>query len=650
MAIVKMKRLRLVGMRSDRESLLRLLQKLGCVEVSEPAIDLTDPDWAALAKPEGGELAGKKEQEILLNNALTTLKKYAPKKKGLFHPRPEITEQELFDDAVYAAGLETAGAINDAQRELASLTAERGKLETQQASLAPWVSLDVPLETEGDDVLSVLFGTVPAKAELAAVEAAVAAQTDLFQLFEAGSDGELKYFLLLCHASVESACAEAMRPFGFSRAALRGWTGTAADNTRMLDNQIAVIDEKIMAAKEHIASYGGQKDLLCRCIDRVAQDVSREEAKARLIDTDQTFYLSGWVVAEREDELMKALGGYTCAWEIRDPVEEEYPQVPVKLKNNLLTEPLNMVTDMYSLPAYDGLDPNPLMAPFFVLFYGLMMADMAYGILMILGGVLMLKLMHARGTMKNFAGLLILCGISTFVVGAMTGGFFGDFIPQIAKLINPNTTLTALPALFTPLNDTIMILLGSLVLGVIQIITGMIISVVYKIRNGQFVDALFSEITWWIILAGAAMAILGVGSVAGVPIVLVVGVLMLAVGGTRHAKGFGKVASFVGLVYNGVSGYFSDILSYARIMALMLAGSVIAQVFNTLGGVTGNVVGFVVISMIGNILNFALNLLGCYVHDLRLQCLEFFNRFYKEGGKPFAPLSVKTKYVDIQEQ
>ena len=650
MAIVKMKRLRLFGMRSDREKLLSLLQKLGCVEISEPAIDLTDPDWTALAKPDGRELAGKKEQELLLNNALTALKKYAPKKGGLFHKRPEISEGELFDDGVYAAGLEAAGAITEEERALASLTAERGKLENQKAALTPWLPLDVPLETAGDGTVSVVFATVPAKAEFAALEAALAERTDLVQLIPAGEDHELRYFLLLCHASVEGACSEALRPFGFSRAALRGWTGTAADNIRMLDNQIAVIDEKIMAAKEHIASYGGKKDLLCRCIDRVTQDVSREEAKARLIDTDQTFYLSGWVVAEREDELIKALDGYTCAWEIREPVEEEYPQVPVKLKNNPLTEPLNMVTDMYSLPAYDGLDPNPLMAPFFVLFYGIMMADMAYGILMILGGVLMLKLMHARGTMKNFAGLLILCGISTFVVGAMTGGFFGDFIPQIAKLINPNTTLTALPALFTPLNDTIMILLGSLVLGVIQIITGMIISVVYKIRNGQFVDALFSEITWWIILAGAAMAILGVGSVAGVPIVLVVGVLMLAVGGTRHAKGFGKVASFVGLVYNGVSGYFSDILSYARIMALMLAGSVIAQVFNTLGGVTGNVIGFIVISMIGNILNFALNLLGCYVHDLRLQCLEFFNRFYKEGGKPFAPLSVKTKYVDIQEQ
>ena len=122
---------------------------------------------------------------------------------------------------------------------------------------------------------------------------------------------------------------------------------------------------------------------------------------------------------------------------------------------------------------------------------------------------------------------------------------------------------------------------------------------------------------------------------------------MLALGGTRNAKGFGKLTSLIGLVYNGISGFFSDILSYLRLMALMLAGSVISQVFNTLGSVFGNVVGFVIISLIGNALNLALNLLGCYVHDLRLQCLEYFGRFYKEGGRAFSPLKVETQYVDI---
>ena len=204
--------------------------------------------------------------------------------------------------------------------------------------------------------------------------------------------------------------------------------------------------------------------------------------------------------------------------------------------------------------------------------------------------------------------------------------------------------------LFTPLTDTLMILVGSLVLGIIQIFTGMAISVVKKFKDGNGKDAIWEEFTWWIILVGAALAILGIGSVGGYPVVLIIGILMLVYGSTRNSKGIGKLFSLIGAVYNGVTGYFSDTLSYARLMALMLAGSVIAQVFNTLGAVTGNVIGFVIVSLIGNALNFALNLLGCYVHDLRLQCLEFFNRFYKEGGKPFRPLDIQTKYVDVIEQ
>ena len=225
----------------------------------------------------------------------------------------------------------------------------------------------------------------------------------------------------------------------------------------------------------------------------------------------------------------------------------------------------------------------------------------------------------------------------------------GDFLPRLAKLIRPDTTFTALPALFTPLTDTLAILIGSLALGLLQVLTGMAISVVRKVQAGTWTDALWDEGTWWIILAGVALAVVGIGNLGGYPIVLLIGLLMLLYGGTRNAKGFGKLTALIGTVYNGATGFFSDILSYARLMALMLAGSVIAQVFNTLGEVSGSVAGFVIISLVGNALNFMLNLLGCYVHDLRLQCLEFFGRFYKEGGKPFRPLLINTKYVDIKE-
>ena len=649
MAIVKMKRLRLLGLRADREGLLRPLQSLGCVEISEPAIDLSDPAWAALAKPEGGGLAKAKEQSQQLTAALEVLAKYAPAKGALLAARPTMTEKQLFDDEVYADGLSAAGQITDAERALAACQAERARLQTQKASLEPWLPLDVPLETEGDATVSVIFGAAPSKVDFANLEAAVGQATELAQLFPAGSDRDLRYFLLVCHASVQSECSEALRPFGYSRVTLRNWTGTAADNIRALDNYIAAQERQMEEHKDRIVSLAGKRDLLRQCVDRAAQEIGREENKARLIDTDAAFLLEGWLPADQEGELAKLLDGFACAWETAEPSPEEYPKVPVKLKNNRVTRSMNTITEMYSLPAYDGIDANPLMAPFFIVIFGLMMADMAYGLLIVLGTGVILKKTKPKN--PYFMEMFFWSGISTFIWGALTGGFFGDFIPRLLGMMGIEFTM---PALFSPMEDTLMIMIGSVALGFVQIITGMAVSVCHKTKQGDFLDALFDEITWWSILAGLAVWLCG-SMLAVLPPVcgtvglgmLIVGGLMLVLGGTRKAKGFGKVTSLVGIVYNGVTGFFSDALSYVRIMALMLSGSVIASVFNTLGETTGNVLVFIVIALLGNALNFALSVLGAYVHDLRLQCLEFFGRFYKEGGKSYRPLSIDTQYVDI---
>ena len=189
-----------------------------------------------------------------------------------------------------------------------------------------------------------------------------------------------------------------------------------------------------------------------------------------------------------------------------------------------------------------------------------------------------------------------------------------------------------------------------MVLGLIHLNVGMVISAVEKVKNGDAAGAFWEEGSLWVILIGAVMMALKLGNVGGVPVVLVLGCVMLFYGGSRGAKGIGgKIISLFSTLYNTVTGWFGDILSYSRIMALMLAGSVIATVFNTIGGIANSLWLFIPVFIIGHSLNFALNLLGCYVHDLRLQCLEYFGKFYKDGGRAFKPLEVSTKYYDIAE-
>ena len=641
MAIVKMKRLRLAAMTGDREELLRLLQSMGCVEISEPPAQGEDPQMAALTRPDGSRLAAARDRQERAGHALEVLKHYAPVKGGLLQPRPTLKEGELLDEGAAQNALAEAEQINAADRRIHAIQAQLSKLASQRAALIPWQELDIPLDVQPTGQVMVQLGTLPAGVLLEQAQGAVRAEGELGELTQASADREQRYLLLVCHSSQADGTLQALKELGWSRANLRDFTGTAKENLERLAQEEQALNRERTELEQSLSGKGGLQAQLRRLWDWAAVEVSREENRCRLLDTRQTFFLEGWVPAERWQELQQALSPYPCAWEVTDPPEEDYPQVPVQLKNNWFTRPLNMVTEMYSLPAYGTLDPNPLMAPFFILFYGIMLADMGYGLLMILASVVVLKRKKPKGTMEHFFGLMGLCGVSTFIMGAITGGFFGDFLPQLAAVINPESTF-ALPALFTPLDDTMMILVGAMCLGFIQIVTGMAISVAEKLRRGQVMDAVWGEITWWIIFAGLALAILGI-----TPLVLAVGGAMVVAGSLVTGKGIGKITGIVATLYNNVTGYFGDILSYSRLMALMLAGSVIAQVFNTLGAIPGNVVIFLVISLAGNALNFALNLLGCYVHDLRLQCLEFFKTFYVDGGKPFRPLRFNTKYYDV---
>ena len=648
MAIVKMKGLRLLAMRSDREALLELLQGMGCVEIDEPDQDpqtwqglLSQLGNQTLSRPDGQALSQAREDLQAAQRALAVLKRHGDKGRGLLAPRPRLTRQQLFDGE--EQGKQAVQQVLEADRQLAALEAQHSKLLTQRAALAPWLELNIPLDTASTQEMVVQFGTVTAGVELEQVQRAMEGASELAQLTQASVDRDVRYCLLVCHTSAQEEVLQALRDFGWSRMNLSGWTGTAKENDQRIARELEQNEQESAQAEQQLAQLTSLAEPIRQAADRASVRINREEGRSRLLDTEKTFLLEGWVPAEKWPELESQLKNYPCAWELRDPTEEEYPKVPVKLKNNWFTRPLSMVTEMYSLPAYNGLDPNPLMAPFFILFYGIMMADMGYGLLMMIASVVVLKKSRPRAGMHNFFALLGLCGVSTFIMGAVTGGFFGDFIPQLLKLINPESTFVWFwPTLFTPLEDTMMILVGAMALGFVQILVGMAISFVKKLRRGQVMDAIWEEVTWWVVFAGLALAILGVTN-----LVIILGGVMVVAGPILTEKGFGKITGIFGSLYNHVTGYFGDILSYSRLMALMLAGSVIAQVFNTLGAIPGNVVIFIIISMLGNALNFALNLLGCYVHDLRLQCLEYFNKFYEDGGKPFRPMKLDTNYYDV---
>ena len=642
--IVKMKKLRVIAMADDRARLFDGLVHLGCLEISEPADKLADPDWAALLHRSGSALAQRRGELAEVNAALAAIGKYGRTKEKALHLRPGVPEATFLSDEAAAHADAASRAINEKLKELASLQSEEGRLTARRAGLAPWEALDVPLEEQGTAHTVFRLETCPAAVDADAVRAELDAADAAAELREISADKQQRYLFLICLKADEERVQELLRPHGFSVASFPGAAGTAAENARAADDALAANRAAQAAALETLAESDASRDALRLYADRLTTEERREESAEALLTDGTILFFEGWAPAERMDEVGKLLDECSCAWEARDPTEEETPDVPVALKNNFFTRPLNMVTDMYSLPSYGGVDPNPLMAFFFILFYGIMMADMAYGLIMIAISLIVIKKSRPNGpTMRYMMPLMGWCGASTFIMGALTGGFFGDFIPQLVKLTSGREF--TMPALFSPLNDAVTALVGSLVLGLIHIFFGMGVSVHMKVRRGQVMDALCNEGAWYLVFALGAAAVLTKNKLFAVAIV----VLLVLTQGYGKQGVVGKLMGICGSLYSNVTGYFSDILSYSRLMALMLAGAVIAQVFNTIGAITGNVVSFFIISMVGNAINFALNLLGCYVHDMRLQCLEFFGRFYEDGGKPFRPLGIQTKYVDIVE-
>ena len=398
MAILKMKKLRLCGIAEEQAQLIRELQLLGSVEIGSPEALTGTQQTQLFRTADGGSADALNRTSAALASALETLKHYETKKGGMFSARPEKTLGELFDDGAYDAAVQMAQAALDTQDARSRNQAEKSRLTALRESFVPWRTLDLPLESGGTQHARVLPGTVPAQTELDALREAVYAAAGEAQVESISADQQSLYLLVIVHKSAYDAAASALREYGFTQTGFDGITGTAEENIRLTDEKLAACEQEDRRLADRLTELAAEAPAIRLAADRCTQEIAKAQAADRLAHSERTFCLDGWVPCEDVPKLEALLEKYCCAWELSDPEPEEYPDVPVKLRNNKLTWPLNMVTEMYSLPAYDGVDPNPLMAPFFILFYGIMMADMGYGILMILASIIITKKTRPKGT------------------------------------------------------------------------------------------------------------------------------------------------------------------------------------------------------------------------------------------------------------
>lgn len=647
-----MKRLRVIGFAEERDDLLQQLLHLGCVEISEPEDKVTDPEWTALLRRDTSALSQRKGEASALTGALEALDKYAPAKKGLFIKRKPISEAAFFQEDAKSAALRCAEEINECTHEISRLYSAENKLNASLANLLPWAELDLPLEQQGTAHTQLMLGTTPAASDPDALRGELREATPLAELMDISQDKDQRYYLLVVHNSDADAALAALRPHSFSVVRFKDLTGTPRENIDRIRREIKQLQDQRQAQQERIAARRDQRPALQLAQDRAHQEINREAVAERFLTDGRIFFAEGWIPAEKVQDFSKLLSGFTCAWETADPAEGD--AVPTLLKNPKWMDCINMVTEMYSLPAYDGIDPNPLYFFWYVFFFGFMFADVAYGIIIFLGCLAIIKLFHPKNTLGRMMHLGLWLGGSTAICGIFVGGFFGNVLEVIYDTFLPNAVMPGWMAKFcaglvvNPVNDPMTVLIMAVAIGCVHLIMGQCIHIYMGFRDGKLsggVDALLDVVPWWIVFAGIAVIAL-----LGSPVLLIIGLLSLIATQGRHAKGFfRKLFGGIKSLYD-ITSWLSDVLSYARLMALMLATSVIAQVFNTLGALPRNIIVFVLVFLIGHVFNIGVNLIGTYVHAARLQYLEYFGKFYKEGGIPFRPLKYDTKYVDINDE
>lgn len=655
MAIVKMKRITLIAEKEKKDSLLHDLMWLGSLDVSYP---FDNPDEIPEYLTADSDTEGKKWAEMTdrIHDAIDVLSPYHKGTKGLFS-KPYVLTRESFE-SFEKDNTELLGKVKrtlQVRDELHSLKSSENKLETKLNFLSAWESVKVNVNAPFSKYADLILGTIPQNAVTEEQIKTALDETGCHYEF-LKKTSEQFYLAVVCLKSDVPDVLTALSSIRFTKANFKDLTTSVNEEISLIKNRLKGISERRATLEKELEESAKYTDELEKAYDIATSISGLYETKEMLLTTKTVFLMSGWCPVTKLEKLESCIKKYECYYEAEDPKEDEEP--PVLLKNNWFARQFEGITEMYSLPAYRGIDPNFTMSPFYFIFFGLMIGDLGYGGIITLFCLLALIFCHFGDKMKQMLTMFTLCGVSSMFWGFMFGSCFGDVIQVFSREFMGHE-VPFNPLWFNPVEDPMSLLIFSFLLGFVHIMVGLGVKFFMLCRDGHPFVAFFDAGFWMILLLGipvwvspmvlpfipAVVGKVGLGMVIG-------GAVGLVLTQGRNSKNiFGK---FFGGVYSlyDITSYMSDILSYSRILALGLASGVIGQVFNIIatsfgGGVIGFIV-FLIVFILGTVINTALSTLSAYVHASRLQFIEFFGKFYESGGREFNPLRPRCKNSEIK--
>ena len=657
MSIVKMQKVSVIGLDKIKGRLIARMMDLEAVELTDQTEKLTEDFWAENTVQDGAQdqvtyFEGKIGRAA---QALDIIDQYGELKNPLFKTRRIVSKEEAA--SIPSKEIETEDLIArliHLNEELRNKRDEINRLDVDNIMFEPWKAFDVPLDQISTQTATTIMGVLPVAFETDKAVESVRAVTERYVMKQVNEDKAMRYLAFLIPKENEDEILANLKDGGFQALEMRSYKGTVTENIKKNSEKKLKLQDDVDKILQEIKELAQNKEHIEDYQDILTVELDKKRTRSKLLKTKKTFYMEGWVPEGKAEQLKQLLDDNECYYEFRYPVEGE--EVPVLLKNNKFVTPIEAVTEMYSLPAYGTIDPTAIYSIWYIIFFGLMFSDAGYGLLMIIACGFALKKYNFEGTMYKMVKGFLYCGISTFFWGAMFGSWFGDLVTVVSSTFF-GKEIAIKPILFDPLSNPMPLLVASIALGVAHLFLALGIEGYKLLKQGKLVDFICNIIMWYATIIGLILWLAGssIGPAATTvgKYMAIIAIVGLALTGGRDRKGFGKLIGGFSNVYD-ITSWLSDIMSYARIMALGLATGAIAQVVNTIGtlaggGVKGAIL-FIIVFLLGHTLNFGINVIGAFIHSARLQFVEFFGKFYEDGGDGFAPLKKNTKFIKIENK
>ncbi|MBU1018541.1 MAG: hypothetical protein ABII07_04455 [Patescibacteria group bacterium] len=662
MSVVPMQKIQIIGIREQLDTALKLLQKKKILEIhrlSEEIIEKISP-----AQKHDHDLELKLAN---LDFAIKLLSNY--EKKGLF-PDPIILKAKNLEAIAETFNYEEVIQLCQGHEE--KLVEARNRLtaiEQEETTLVPWKNLEIHLDTPTITTHTKLILGVASKMEYEDFKAKIAKLNAKIEFETISEDPSKSYFSLIHLLSDTDQVNEVLTEFRIQETELETAEGTIKKHLKDISKEAAQLKYELEKIEKELTRLSKNLDSLKIVHDYYLWQLVRAESRDLTGETQYTFVLTGWAKKEQLKDLKNELKEKVPGVAIVEVQPAEGEAAPVELRNTGMMHMFETVTRIYGLPLPTEIDPTPLLAGFFIIYFGLCLSDSGYGFLLFAISFCALKFLKIPKASQGLLKVLMWGGLVTFVAGILLGGYFGltpeqapEFLTKTIIGDDGQEALGFKGQIINPVGSGAIIFLGfAFVLGIIQVLFGIAVDGLWKIKDKKYLDAALDSGLWILFLLsllflGATGSVEQLAAYGDLSKYLALGltVALILTQGRKSKSIIGKFGLGVLSLYN-VVGYFSDVLSYSRIMALGLGTGIIAFAMNTIAGIVTDLipyVGFIfgiIVIILGHTLNIALSTLGAFIHSARLQYVEFFGKFMEGGGRDFKPFERECKYTHVKE-